>query len=247
MKINPENSKDDMRKISNMERREFLKMGFIITGVFAGGTVFSLASNINKVFASAEEFKEKYPFKPHYSMLIRQNRCIDCERCLKACAETNEVPSYGFRTTILERVVPDAIGQKREFIPVLCNQCNNPPCVRVCPTKASYKDKNNGIVIIERKKCIGCKACVLACPYNARYFNEEIHSIDKCNFCFDTRLSKGEELTACAAACPTGARIFGDLSDPEDYVYQMIHQIEKPVWVIRAEAGSKPNVFYMKA
>jgi protein NrfC len=147
----------------------------------------------------------------------------------------------------LERIVPDAIGQKREFIPVLCNQCNNPPCVRVCPTRASYKDKKNGIVMIERRKCIGCKACVLACPYNARYFNEEVHAIDKCDFCFDTRLSRGEALTACAAACPTGARTFGDLSEPKDFVYKMIHQIHKPVWVLNAGAGSKPNVYYMKA
>jgi protein NrfC len=219
----------------------------MITGVFAGGTVLSLASNISSVFASPEEFTKQYPYNPHYSMLISQNLCIDCELCIAACTKTNEVPPYGYRTQILEKVVPEAIGQKREFIPVLCNQCNNPPCVRVCPTKASYKDRDNGIVQIERRKCIGCKACVLACPYNARYFSEEVHSIDKCNFCFDTRLSKGEELTACANACPTGARTFGDLSDPEDIVYQMIHQIQKPVWVHRPEAGSKPNVFYMKA
>ncbi|MBI5675533.1 MAG: 4Fe-4S dicluster domain-containing protein [Nitrospirae bacterium] len=236
-----------MNTVSKIERREFLKIGFLITGVFAGGTVLSLASNIRGAFASTGEFTEKYPYKPHYSMLIRQNLCVDCERCIEACTKTNEVPSYGYRTIILEKVVPDAIGQKREFIPVLCNQCNNPPCVRVCPTRASYKDKNNGIVMIERKKCIGCKACVLACPYNARYFNEEVHAIDKCDFCFDTRLSKGEKLTGCAAACPTGARKFGDISDPNDFVYQMIHQIEKQVWVMRPEAGTKPNVFYMKA
>jgi len=246
LKINHENSNDDMNTPSKMQRREFLKLGFMITGVFAGGTVLSLASNID-VFASPEEFAAQYPYKPHYSMLIRQNRCIDCELCLKACAETNEVPSYGYRTNILERIVPDALGQKREFIPVLCNQCNNPPCVRVCPTKASYKDKTNGIVTIERRKCIGCKGCVLACPYNARYFSEEVHSIDKCDFCFDKRLSKGEELTACAAACPTGARTFGDISDPQDFVFKMIHQIHNPVWVLIEGAGSKPNVFYMKA
>ena len=246
MKINHENSKDDINTVSKMERREFLKLGFMITGVFAGGTVLSLASHIN-TFASVQEFTAQHPYKPHYSMLVRQNLCIDCERCLEACRKTNEVPSYGYRTNILERIVPDAIGQKREFIPVLCNQCNNPPCVRVCPTRASYKDKKNGIVMIERRKCIGCKACVLACPYNARYFNEEVHAIDKCDFCFDTRLSRGEALTACAAACPTGARTFGDLSEPKDFVYKMIHQIHKPVWVLNAGAGSKPNVYYMKA
>lgn len=246
-KLDLENlKKENLDSVSMVERREFLKIGLVITGVFAGGTILSAISNMNKVYASLEEAAEKYPYKPHYSMMIRQNRCIDCERCLEACIITNDVPEYGYRTMILQRDVPDAIGQKREFIPVLCNQCNNPPCVRACPVKATYKDKQNGIVMVNYKKCIGCKVCVMACPYNARYFNEEKHSIDKCNFCFDTRISKGEKLTACAAACPAGVRIFGDLSVPDSEVYKLVHQIEKPVWVIRPEVGAKPNVFYMK-
>jgi protein NrfC len=238
--------KDKMNKISAMERREFLKLGFAITGVFAGGTVLSMVSNVKKVFASSGEFSKQYPYKPHYGMVIRQGRCIDCERCLEACTTTNNVPPYGFRTTILEKIVPDAVGRKREFIPVLCNQCNDAPCVRACPTRASYKDRKNGIVMIAYEKCIGCKACMLACPYNARYFNDERHSADKCDFCYESRLSNGEELTACADICPAGVRNFGDISDPDSDVYQMIHQIEQTVWVMRAEAGTKPNVFYMK-
>ena len=222
-------------------------MGFVVTGVFAGGSILSLVSNAEKVFASAGEFAEKYPYKPHYSMVIRQNLCIDCERCLGACRTTNNVPDYGYRTAILEKHAPEAIGQKTEFIPVLCMQCNDPPCVRACPTRASYKDKNNGIIRMDEKKCIGCKACMVACPYNARYFNNEKHAIDKCDFCFEARLSKGEKLTACANVCPTGARTFGDLSDPASEVYRMVHQLQKRVWVIRAEAGTKPNVFYMKS
>jgi Fe-S-cluster-containing dehydrogenase component len=244
-KLEKKDTGDEMRT-SGIERREFLKIGLAITGVFAGGTIFSAMSVANRLFASAGEFAEKYPYKPHYSMVIRQDRCIDCERCIEACIVTNDVPEYGYRTAILQKDSPDAIGQKREFIPVLCNHCNNPPCVRACPTRATYKDKHNGIVMMDYKKCIGCKTCVVACPYNARYFNEEKHAIDKCNFCFDTRLSKGEKLTACAAACPAGARIFGDLSDPDSEVYRLVHQIERPVWVLRPEVGAKPNVFYMK-
>ncbi len=179
-------------------------------------------------------------------MVLRQDRCIDCERCVEACAKTNEVPGYGYRTRILEKDEPDAIGRKKEFIPVLCNQCNNPPCVRACPTRATYKDEATGIVMMNYDKCIGCKTCVLACPYNARYFNEEKHSVDKCNFCIDTRISKGEKQTACAAACPAGVRIFGDLADANSEVYKLVHQLEKPVWVLRPEVGAQPNVFYMK-
>jgi Fe-S-cluster-containing dehydrogenase component len=237
---------EDPSSISKIERREFLKIGLVITGVFAGGTILSAISNINRVFASPEKMSARYPYKPHYSMVLRQDRCIDCERCMVACVKTNDVPSYGYRTTILERDVPDAIGMKKEFIPVLCNQCNDPPCVRACPTRATYKDKKTGIVMMNYDKCIGCKTCVEACPYNARYFNEEKSSVDKCNFCFDTRLSKGETQTACAAACPAGVRIFGDLSNANSEVYKLVHQIEKAVWVLRPEVGAKPNVFYMK-
>ena len=232
--------------LPEFERRKFLKLGFVVTGVLAGGGLLSLVSTVEKSFASSGLFLEQYPYKPHYSMVIRQNLCIDCELCVAACNETNQVPSYGYRTIILERTVPHAVGRQTEFIPMLCMQCNDPPCVRACPTRASYKDRKNGIVMMENKKCIGCKACMVACPYNARYFSEEIHAIDKCDFCFVTRLSKGEKLTACSVACPTGARTFGDLADPAGKIYRMIHQLEAQVWTIRPKAGTKPNVFYMK-
>jgi protein NrfC len=232
--------------VSMMERRDFLKMGLLVTGTLAGGTLLQLMSAVEKAFASQKDFAEKYPFKPHYSMLIRVDRCIDCERCAEACAKTNQVPSYGYRTRVMERQVPDAVGQKREFIDVLCNQCNNPPCVTGCPTKATYKDKTHGIVMMKYEKCIGCKTCMTACPYNARYFNDEKKAVDKCNFCYDTRLSKGQTLTACVEACPAGCRVFGDLSDPGSEIYRLVHRLDRPVWVLRPETGAKPNVFYTK-
>lgn len=239
--------RDENAKVSDEERRQFLKLGLVITGVFAGGKIFSAVADQGVALASGGETAKTEGYKPHYSMVVRQGLCIDCERCLEACRTTNSVPDYGYRTQILEKYDDKAIGRKREFIPVLCNHCNNPPCVRACPTKATYKDKKHGIVMMDNKKCIGCKTCVMACPYNARYFNFGTHAVDKCNFCWDTRLSKGETITACANACPTGARTFGDISDPSSKVYQMIHQLEQAVWVLRPEAGADPNVFYMKS
>ncbi len=229
--------------LTSIERRKFLKMGFAVAGLLAGGKVLSLVSIVDKGFASQ---RVQYPYKPHYSMLIYQNRCIDCELCMEACVKTNQVPPYGYRTTILERKMPKAAEQKTEFIPVLCNQCNKPPCVTGCPTKATYKDTKNGIVMMNNKKCIGCKTCMTACPYNARYYKEEIRSVDKCDFCFESRLSKGLKTTACAEACPAKVRIFGDLSDPGSEVYKMVHQLEKTVWVLRPESGAAPNVFYTR-
>lgn len=247
-------NKQDFSKLNNegvenvpmQERRDFLKMGLLVTGVFAGGTLLSVVSGFNKVFASPEEYIKKYPYKPHYSMMIHQDLCIDCERCIEACNKTNHVPAEGYRTRILQKDMPTALGQNREFIPVLCNQCNIPQCATVCPTKATYKDKTHGIVLMDVKKCIGCLTCQLGCPYNARYFNEERKAVDKCDFCWETRLSKGQKISACAEACPTGSRIFGNLADPTSEVYKRVHQMEKVVWVMRPEVGTKPNVFYTK-
>lgn len=229
------------------ERRRFLKVGLSVTGVFLSGSVLSLTS-AGKAQAAlgSEPNASKYPYNPHYSMVIRQNHCVDCELCKEACVKTNHVPSYGYRTTILEwkrTIGPDKT--ETIFMPVLCNHCNRPPCVRVCPTKATTKDKKTGIVIMEYKKCIGCKTCMAACPYNARYFNEEIRAVDKCNFCLDTRLSKGQTETACSAACPADVRVFGNLADTNSRVYQLIHSPNKVVWVLRPETGALPNVYYM--
>ncbi|MGI6657778.1 MAG: 4Fe-4S dicluster domain-containing protein [Desulfobulbus sp.] len=230
-----------------LERRTFLRAGLAITGLFMGGTVLSLTSVRNAQGApDIVPLKGQYPYTPHYSMVMRQNLCVDCERCMDACVETNHVPSYGYRTIILER--NRSLGDKKNeliFMPVLCNQCNEPPCVRVCPTIATYKDKQTGIVMMDNKKCIGCKTCMAACPYNARYFNDETRAVDKCNFCYDTRLSKGIMTTACSEACPAHVRVFGDLSDPESEVYKLVHRPETTIWVLRPESGALPNVFYM--
>lgn len=229
-----------------VERRTFLRAGLAITGLFMGGTILSLTSARHA--ESSLQQHEKYPYKPHYSMLMRQNLCVDCERCMDACVQTNKVPDYGWRTKILARTrVISPKEQETIFMPVLCNQCNEPHCVRVCPTVATYKDKTTGIVLMESKKCIGCKTCMAACPYNARYFNEEVRAVDKCNFCLDTRLTQGKKDTACVEACPAQVRVFGDLSDPESEVYKLVHQPETTVWVLRPETGALPNVYYMNA
>ena len=233
--------------VTTQERRKFLKLGLSVAGVYAGGTILSLTSVIGKAQASGgADFVEKYPYNPHYSMVIRQSLCIDCELCVDACNTTNHVPEYGFRTRILTKKHTGKLDKQVEFIPVLCNQCNNPACVRACPTRATYKDPVTGIVRMESKKCIGCKTCILACPYDARYFNVEKRAVDKCDFCWDKRLSQGEKETGCSAACPTGSRTFGNLTDPDNIVYKLVHQLEEQVWVIRPADDTKPNIFYMK-
>ena len=230
------------------ERRSILKMGFAVTGVYLGGSVLSLTSVMNANAEGVVPKKGQFPYSPHYTMVIRERLCIDCELCKEACMKTNNVPEYGFRTTILEKR-RDIVGGGQEtiFMPVLCNHCNRPPCVRVCPTTATWKDEKTGIVVMKPDRCIGCKTCMAACPYNARYFNEETRAVDKCNFCWDTRLSKGETTTACVEACPADVRVFGDLSDTSSRVYELVHSPETIVWVLRPEAGALPNIFYTNA
>jgi len=219
-----------------------------------GGTVLSLSSvkdaqgnatNVSSIIPT----KGQYPYPKHLSMVIRQNHCVDCEKCMDACRETNHVPKgHGaWRTMIQERTTGVGETEKQEFRPILCNHCNRPPCVRVCPTKATFKDPETGIVVMNYSKCIGCKTCMAACPYNARYFNHDKYAIDKCNFCLDTRLASGEKETACAAACPADVRVFGDLNDKNSEIFRVLHEPDNKIWVLRPETGALPNVFYTNA
>ena len=234
--------------LPSRERRNLLRIGLAVTGVYLGGKVLSLTSVTNAFAEGVVPKRGTYPYSPHYAMVIREHLCIGCELCKEACVETNNVPEYGFRTTILERR-RDIVGGGEEtiFMPVLCNQCNRPPCVRVCPTTATWKDETTGIIVMKDSRCIGCKTCMAACPYNARYFDEETRAVDKCDFCLEARLSKGKKNTACSDACPADVRVFGDLANVKSRVYQLVHQPEKIVWVLRPEAGALPNIFYTNA
>ena len=232
----------------SMLRRQFLGYGLKITGILLGGSLLSLTS-IRRVNSALEGIGVvgSYPFTPHYTMLVRQQRCIGCNKCTEACASTNQVPAYGYRNLVLKKDGPTGTGaEQSEFLPILCNQCNRPPCVKVCPTKATYKSKKNGIVMIDGKLCIGCKACMASCPYSARYFKKENNSVDKCDFCFQARLEQGNPVPACVEICPTKVFIFGDLNDQESEVYKEIHAQEGTILVLRPEVGTMPNVFYQK-
>ncbi|WP_283742886.1 4Fe-4S dicluster domain-containing protein [Sideroxydans sp. CL21] len=128
---------------------------------------------------------------------------------------------------------------KAFFVAKLCNQCEHPSCVQVCPTGATFKSKD-GPVLIDTTYCIGCQYCVQACPYGARSFNESRGTAEKCNWCYH-RITKGLN-PACVEVCPTGSRIFGDRNDPESAVSVFIRN--NHVQVLKPEMGNAPNVFY---
>jgi Fe-S-cluster-containing dehydrogenase component len=130
--------------------------------------------------------------------------------------------------------------EKAFFVPKLCNQCEHPPCVQVCPVGATYKGKD-GVVLIDPKYCIGCRYCVQACPYGARWFNEEKGVTQKCYWCYH-RITKGLQ-PACVEVCPVGARVFGDRNDHESPISLFIRN--NRVQLLRPETGNEPNVFYV--
>ena len=126
------------------------------------------------------------------------------------------------------------------FVPKLCNQCDNPPCVQVCPVGATYQTAD-GVVLVDREWCIGCGYCIMGCPYGVRFFHPVYRVAEKCNFCYH-RISKGMK-TACVDACPFGARLVGNLLDPSDPVTKVI--TTERVSVLKEEYGTKPQVFYL--
>ncbi len=129
---------------------------------------------------------------------------------------------------------------KAFFVPKLCNQCEHPACVQVCPVGATFQTKD-GVVLVDEKQCIGCRYCIQACPYGARYFNEAKGAPDKCNWCYH-RITKGLQ-PACVGACPVGARVFGNTKDRQSPINLFIRN--NRVQVLRPEMGNAPNVFYV--
>ncbi|QSV46674.1 4Fe-4S dicluster domain-containing protein [Geobacter benzoatilyticus] len=138
------------------------------------------------------------------------------------------------------REVKDEEIEKAFFVPKLCNQCENPPCVQVCPVGATYATAD-GVVLVDRKWCIGCGYCIMGCPYGVRFFHPVHKVAEKCNFCYH-RITRGMK-PACVDACPFGARQIGNLRDPDDPVTRII--MTERVGILKEEYGTKPQVYYI--
>jgi len=180
--------------------------------------------------------------QPLWAKVIDQTRCIGCHACTTACKSENEVPLSVTRTYVKSVDVGRHPRARRAFQVTRCNQCEDAPCVAACPTAAMYS-REDGIVDFDKSACIGCKACIAACPYDAIFINPDDHSAEKCNFCAH-RLDIGLE-PACVVVCPTEALIVGDMNDPLSEVAGIVHQ--EPVAVRRPEKETRPKVFYKGA
>lgn len=177
---------------------------------------------------------------PHYVMVVDLRKCIGCQACTIACEVENAVPPYKRRTIVSTYELSWQGRARRAVLPRLCNHCQEPPCVRGCPTQATYK-RDDGLVVVDASVCVACGYCIQNCPYDARFFNAQTKVADKCNFCLQ-RIENGL-LPACVETCVGKARVFGDLNDPDSEVAHLVRS--HPVQVLKPNQGTQPQVFYI--
>lgn len=177
-----------------------------------------------------------------YAFVIDQRKCIGCHACTVACKAEHDVPIGVNRTWVKYIEKGEFPNTRRYFLVTRCNHCDNAPCVTICPTKALYK-RADGIVDFDSTRCIGCKSCMQACPYDALYIDPYSHTAAKCNYCAH-RTEVGLE-PACVVVCPEHAIIAGDMHNPNTEIAQLLAR--QPVRVRKPEQGTGPNVYYLGA
>jgi len=186
--------------------------------------------------------------KKRYGFVIDVSRCIDCRACMVACSVENNIPTNHTRIWVHDQGIQGTIPNlTRTFFPYNCMHCDNPPCVQVCISGATYKDPDNGLVLVDQNACIGCGFCVEACAYDARYLDEKRGVVDKCNGCIQ-RVQIGLK-PACVATCLGGARLFGDLNDPQSDVSIALKNTDSVVRLDLeyGDVDTDPNIYYINA
>jgi Fe-S-cluster-containing dehydrogenase component len=247
--------REPLEEISE-SRREFL------TTCSLAAPLLLLSMRAATVAALAAD--SAYNSKAHYyGMGVDVARCIGCGRCVDACKIENDVPKepFYFRTWVERYVLtpagetsvdspnggmsgfPPTLSEKgilrTFFVPKLCNHCDNPPCVQVCPVGATFKTED-GVVLVDKEYCIGCRYCIQACPYGARFLDPRSRTAEKCTFCYH-RLVRGL-LPACVEVCPNGARIFGELQQRSSPLVRFTRQ--HTIQTLKGHLNTKPKVFY---
>jgi Fe-S-cluster-containing dehydrogenase component len=175
-----------------------------------------------------------------YALIVDSKKCINCKACVVACRAENRVPLGHSRNWIGEERRGTWPKLLAFFEPEQCHHCANPSCVRVCPTGASYQ-RSDGLVVVDDRECIGCRYCIVACPYNARFFRDDKGVAEKCTFCVQ-RVDRGET-PACVETCPSKVRVFGDVSDPKGPLQQLLatreYRVKNP------QTGNGPQIYYL--
>ncbi len=176
-----------------------------------------------------------------YAMVIDTKTCIGCGDCVVACKTENKVPEGLNRDWVVEATRGTYPNLTTEFRSERCNHCSNPTCVTLCPTGASHLWKDTNIVLVAPEKCTGCKACIAACPYDARLVMHPDGYVDKCTFCHH-RVEEGLD-PACVSTCPTKCMHFGSLDDAGSEVSRLLRTRKHKV--LNPQTGNEPNVYYL--
>ncbi|MFS3625767.1 4Fe-4S dicluster domain-containing protein [Proteus mirabilis] len=198
------------------------------------GSVIFFSAPLGSALAAATD---KKPIR--YAMIHDETRCNGCNICATACRRLNKVPTGMARMDIAH--IPLSLkkdNDKYHFFRHSCQQCEDAPCISVCPTGASWRDESNGIVRVNKDKCIGCSYCISACPYQVRYLNPVTHVADKCDFCLESRLQKGFP-PICVSACPQNALLFGREDSPQIQQWLKTHDY----YLYQLDGVGKPHLY----
>ncbi len=175
-----------------------------------------------------------------FVMTMDTRKCVGCSDCVLACKNENQVPHGLARDWIVQEVGGRFPNLWMENRSERCNHCADPPCVYTCPTGASHVHQPGGVVLVTPNECIGCKACIAGCPYDARYIHPDGY-VSKCTFCIH-RTSEGGQ-PACVSVCPTYCLAFGDLDDPDSEVSRLLATRKHKV--LLPEAGTEPKMYFL--
>ncbi|UXI03649.1 sulfate reduction electron transfer complex DsrMKJOP subunit DsrO [Photobacterium sp. TY1-4] len=228
-------------------KRRFLNS---IGAITAGAALIPVAGTVaaGPIIRNNQLPERKGQSGKRYAMVIDLRKCVGCQACTVGCSIENQAPIGQFRTTVKQYEVTLEDGStatqtvKAFTLPRLCNHCDNPPCVKVCPVQATFQ-REDGVVMVDNQRCVACAYCVQACPYDARFINEDTLTADKCTFCAH-RLEAGL-LPACVETCVGGARIIGDLNNPNSEISRIMAENQDDLKVLKPEAGTNPHVFYI--
>jgi len=196
-----------------------------------------------------------------YGMVIDLKRCVGCDTCTIACKATNATTRGILWNRVLKYETGKYPNSRLKFLPVSCMHCKEPECEKVCPSGATTR-REDGIVVVDNDKCIGCRYCMIACPYASRYYFNEVRNyytgyvtpyeeigyqkhklgtVEKCDFCVD-RVERGLE-PSCVVSCTGNARFFGDLDDPGSEVSRLIK--DRGGFVLNPEMNTEPSIYYL--
>jgi tetrathionate reductase subunit B len=250
---------DDREKNTDLSRRRFIQVALAgAAGVWVGTLTAFAEPGTAPELKSLEDLS-----KFEWGYLVDTTRCIGCGSCVRACSAENNVPDGFYRTWVeryeidvdhevevdsprgaIESFKTDQV-QGREavkafFVPKICNHCRASACTQVCPVGASFHSPD-GVVLIDRSRCVGCGYCVQACPYGCRYIDHDVGTADKCTLCYH-RLHR-DLTTACVTACPRQARLCGNLKDPDSPLRRVLDQ--RRYGLLKADMGTDPKCFYL--